>query len=154
MPDEILQPSEPVAEAAAPATAAAPAAEKAPRSRGKKRKKFVAHGHAHILATYNNTIVTLSDPAGNVLGWASSGMVGFKGPKKATPYAAGMVVRTVVEKVKDVGLKSVDVFLRGIGSGREAAVRALNANGIAVQMIKDITPTAHNGCRPRKVRRV
>ncbi len=137
-----------------PTAEAAAAAVKAPRARGKKRKKFVAHGHAHILATYNNTIVTISDPAGNVLAFASSGMVGFKGPKKATPYAAGVVVRNVAEKLKDVGLKSVDVFIRGIGSGREAAVRALNANGIAVQMIKDITPTPHNGCRPRKIRRV
>jgi len=120
----------------------------------RKKKKFVAHGQAHILATYNNTIVTLTDQSGNVLGWSSSGSVGFRGPKKATPYAAGLVVKNVVEKVRETGLKSVDVFIRGIGSGREAAVRALNTNGILVQTIKDITPTPHNGCRPPKVRRV
>src|SRR3989338_9154785 len=117
----------------------------------RKKKKFVAHGQAHILATYNNTIVTLTDQSGNVLGWSSSGSVGFRGPKKATPYAAGLVVKNVVEKVRETGLKSVDVFIRGIGSGREAAVRALNTNGILVQTIKDITPTPHNGCRPPKV---
>jgi len=122
--------------------------------KGKKKKHFVTHGQAHILATYNNTIVTITDQSGAVIGWASAGMSGFKGPKKATPYAAGIVVRNAVEKIRDTGLKSVDVFIKGIGSGREAAVRALNANGINVQQIKDITPTPHNGCRPRKVRRV
>ncbi len=128
-------------------------AERVAKSRHKK-KKFVAHGHAHILASYNNTIVTLTDQTGNVLAWSSSGGVGFRGPKKATPYASGIVVKNVVEKVRDYGLKSVDVFIKGIGSGREAAVRALNANGILVQSIKDITPTPHNGCRPPKIRRV
>lgn len=122
--------------------------------KGKKKKHFVTHGQAHIMATYNNTIVTITDQSGLVIGWASAGMSGFKGPKKATPYAAGIVVRNVIEKIRDTGLKSVDVFIKGIGSGREAAVRALNANGINVQQIKDITPTPHNGCRPRKVRRV
>lgn len=151
--DELEKNSEPIATDAAPTAETPVVAIKMPRSK-KKRKKFVTHGQAHINATYNNTIVTLSDPTGNVLGWASAGMVGFRGPKKATPYAAGIVVRTVAEKVKDVGLKSVDVFIKGIGSGREAAVRALSANGIAVQAIKDITPTPHNGCRPRKIRRV
>lgn len=155
MPDEILNPAAETSGAANPPIPqkAEVSGVKAPRSR-KKKKKFVTHGQAHILATYNNTIVTLTDPTGNVLAWGSAGMAGFRGPKKATPYAAGLVVRNVAEKVKDYGLKSVDVFIRGIGSGREAAVRALNANGIAVQAIKDITPTPHNGCRPRKVRRV
>jgi small subunit ribosomal protein S11 len=153
MDDPEKKPEEAVVTESAPVAEAPATAVKVPRSK-KKRKKFVTHGQAHINATYNNTIVTLSDPTGNVLGWASAGMVGFRGPKKATPYAAGIVVRTVAEKVKDVGLKSVDVFIKGIGSGREAAVRALTANGIAVQAIKDITPTPHNGCRPRKIRRV
>ena len=120
----------------------------------KKVKKSVAKGQAHIQATYNNTIVSLSDEAGNTLAWSSSGANGFKGPKKATPYAAGIVVKNVSEKVKDFGLKEVDVFVKGVGSGREAAIRALHANGITVTSIKDMTPIPHNGCRSKKPRRV
>lgn len=120
----------------------------------KKVKKLVTYGRAYIQATYNNTIVTLTDQNGAVLGWSSAGLVGFKGPKKATPYAAGIIVRNVVEKIKDRGLKEVNVFVKGVGSGREAAVRALNANGINVLSIKDITPIPHNGCRAPKIRRV
>lgn len=120
----------------------------------KKVKKFVTHGRAYVQSTYNNTIITLTDQSGNVLAWASAGQVGFKGPKKATPYAAGIIVRNVVDKVKDYGLKSVDVFIRGVGAGREAAVRALYANGINLLSIKDVTPVPHNGPRPKKVRRV
>jgi small subunit ribosomal protein S11 len=122
--------------------------------KGKKKKRYIAHGQIHILASYNNTVVTVTDPTGNVIAWSSAGQSGFKGPKKATPYAAGVIIRNVIEKIRDTGMKSADVFIKGIGSGREAAVRALNANGIAVQAIKDVTPTPHNGCRPRKVRRV
>ncbi|MBI3115190.1 MAG: 30S ribosomal protein S11 [Candidatus Kerfeldbacteria bacterium] len=125
-----------------------------PASRTKKRRKFVQSGQAHILATYNNTIVTLTDQQGNVLAWASAGHVGFRGPKKSTPYAAGVIVRNVAEKVRDYGLKSIDVFVRGVGSGREAAIRALGANGFSIQSIKDVTPIPHNGPRPRKPRRV
>lgn len=125
-----------------------------PVSRTKKRRKFVQSGQAHILATYNNTIVTLTDQQGNVLAWASAGHVGFRGPKKSTPYAAGVIVRNVAEKVRDYGLKSIDVFVRGVGSGREAAIRALGANGFSIQSIKDVTPIPHNGPRPRKPRRV
>ncbi|MBI3573068.1 MAG: 30S ribosomal protein S11 [Candidatus Kerfeldbacteria bacterium] len=124
------------------------------KSRGAKKKKFVTHGHAHIQATYNNTIVTLTDTSGKVLAWASAGKVGFKGPKKSTPYAAGVIVRDVVERTKLMGLKQVDVFVRGVGLGREAAIRALGGAGLNIGMIKDITPMPHNGPRARKVRRV
>jgi small subunit ribosomal protein S11 len=120
----------------------------------KKKKKFVPHGRAYIQATYNNTIITITDPSGNVVTWSSAGRCGFKGPKKATPYAASVIVKEVAEKAKNMGLRSVDVFVKGVGSGREGAIRALNANNINVQSIKDITPIPHNGCRPPKVRRV
>lgn len=123
----------------------------------KKKKKVikqVSHGRAYVQATFNNTIVTLTDQNGDVLAWASSGGVGFKGPKKATPYAAGQVVKHVVEKVLPYGLKEVNVFVKGIGGGRESAIRALNTNGIQVLSVKDMTPIPHNGCRPPKRRRV
>ena len=120
----------------------------------KKIVKQVSHGRAYIQATFNNTIVSITDPNGDVLGWASAGMVGFKGPKKATPYAAGMVVKKVIDNIVDYGLKEVNVFVKGIGGGREGAIRALNLNGIQVLSIKDITPIPHNGCRPPKKRRV
>jgi small subunit ribosomal protein S11 len=120
----------------------------------KKVKKLVKKGQAHIQATYNNTIVTLSDAQGNVLAWSSAGLNGFKGPKKATPYAAGIIVRSAIEKVKDYGLTDVDVFVTGVGAGREAAIRALHSHGLAVHSIKDMTPIPHNGCRPKKTRRV
>ena len=122
--------------------------------RGGKKKKFVQVGQAHIQATYNNTIVSITDPQGNVLAWSSAGKCGFKGPKKATPYAAGIIVRDVIEKTKPMGLKQVDVFVRGVGMGREAAIRALTGGGLQLLMIKDLTPTPHNGPRPKKVRRV
>ena len=122
--------------------------------RKKKEKKVITNGRAYIQATYNNTIVTLTDQQGNVLSWSSAGLNGFKGPKKATPYAAGKIVKDAVEKVKDYSLKTVGVFVKGVGSGREAAVRALYANGLTVSFIKDITPIPHNGCRAKKVRRV
>ncbi|MCB9802609.1 30S ribosomal protein S11 [Candidatus Nomurabacteria bacterium] len=120
----------------------------------KKIKKKVSRGQAHIQATYNNTIITLTDQTGGVLAWSSAGVNGFKGPKKATPYAAGIIVKNAVEKVKDYGLQEVDVFVKGVGAGREAAVRALHANGLNVASIKDMTPIPHNGCRPKKARRV
>lgn len=155
MADDLKQ--EPVATAPVEpptTTAAAPEAESAVSRRGSKKKKFVVAGQAHIQATYNNTIVTLTDPNGNVLAWSSAGKCGFKGPKKATPYAAGVIVRDVVERTKLVGLKQVDVFVRGVGMGREAAVRALAGAGLQIMAIKDITPTPHNGPRARKPRRV
>ncbi len=119
-----------------------------------KKKSFVTHGNAYIQATYNNTIVTITDPKGNTVAWSSAGHVGFKGPKKSTPYAASIIVKNLAEKAKLRGVKSVDVFVKGVGSGREAAIRALNANNINVISIKDVTPIPHNGCRPPKVRRV
>ncbi|MFC1663201.1 30S ribosomal protein S11 [Patescibacteria group bacterium] len=127
---------------------------KSKTSKKKKRKRLVTHGRAYILATYNNTIITFTDSGGDVLAQSSAGRVGFKGPKKATPYAAGVIVRDAAEKLSDYGLKYVDVFVRGVGSGREAAVRALGINNLVVMSIKDITPIPHNGPRPRKPRRV
>jgi small subunit ribosomal protein S11 len=114
----------------------------------------VPSGRAYVQATYNNTIVTLTDPNGNVLSWASAGLCGFKGAKKSTPYAAGIVVKNAAEKAVDYGLQEVNVYVKGVGSGREAAVRALNANGLNVLSIKDMTPIPHNGCRAPKPRRV
>ncbi|RJO59175.1 30S ribosomal protein S11 [Candidatus Parcubacteria bacterium] len=125
-----------------------------PARRKRKAKKFLTHGIVHIQATYNNTIVSISDLNGNVLGWSSAGSAGFKGPKKGTPYAAGIVVKNLLEKLREVGLKQVDVRVRGIGSGREAAIRALAGAGLSINGIKDITPIPHNGVRPPKVRRV
>lgn len=128
---------------------------KAPAKRGKKKAATsVPSGCVYVHASYNNTIVTVTDPHGNVLGWSSAGVVGFKGPKKATPYAASVIVRDVMEKIKDAGLREAYVFVRGIGSGREAAVRALNANGVQVLAIRDQTPIPHNGCRAPRARRV
>jgi len=122
----------------------------------KKNKviKSVPHGRAYIQASFNNTIVSVADQNGDVLGWASAGMLGFKGPKKATPYAASQVVKRVAEHIKPYGVKEVSVFVKGIGGGREGAIRGFNANAIQVLAIKDVTPLPHNGCRPPKPRRV
>lgn len=130
--------------------------EAAPRAKAKKKRvvRHVPSGRAYVQATYNNTIVTLTDPNGNVLSWSSSGLCGFKGAKKSTPYAAGLVVKNAAEKAADYGLQEVNVLVKGVGSGREAAVRALNANGLNVLSIKDMTPIPHNGCRAPKPRRV
>lgn len=124
--------------------------------KAKKRKsRFkLTKGRAYIQSSYNNTLITITDLQGNVIAWSSAGSIGFKGPKKSTPYAASLVARDVVAKVKDTGLKQIDVFVKGIGSGREAAIRALNNEGLEVMSIKDVTPIPHNGCRPPKVRRV
>lgn len=122
--------------------------------RKKKKIQKVSSGRAYIQASFNNTIVSLTDNSGNVLSWASAGMCGFKGPKKATPYAAGMVVKKAVDNAESVGLKEVDVFVKGIGGGRESAIRGLNGNGLSVTSVTDQTPVPHNGCRPRKRRRV
>lgn len=123
----------------------------------KKKKKWknqIARGRANIRCSYNNTIVTLTDINGATLAWSSSGHMGFKGAKKSTPYAATQVVSEVVEKTRKFGLQEVEVFVRGVGSGREAAVRALANNGLSLLSIRDITPLPHGGCRPRKPRRV
>lgn len=125
-----------------------------PRAKKKKKRKVINSGQVYIQATYNNTIVTITDPNGNVIDWSSAGRAGFKGPKKATPYAAGVIVRQLAERIGEVGLRNVNVFVKGVGSGREAAIRALAANGLNILTIKDITPIPHNGCRPPKIRRV
>lgn len=133
-------------------------AENAKKSKAKKKKKkvvkTVTSGKAFVKATYNNTIVTLTDLNGNVISWASAGVAGFKGPKKSTPYAAQIITRIAVGKAREIGLEEVSVYVKGVGSGRESAVRALNSNGLNVTSIKDITPVPHNGCRARKPRRV
>lgn len=142
-------------ETAMPAAAGSVKAKKVATPRKvKKTKRQVPTGCAYIQATYNNTLITLTDRDGNVLAWASSGHAGFRGPKKATPYAASVVVRQAAEKVAAYGLKEVNVFVKGVGQGRESAVRALNANGLNVLSIKDVTPIPHNGCRPSRPRRV
>jgi len=125
----------------------------------KKKKKKVTRtvklGRAYIKASYNNTMVTLTDPKGDVISWASAGIAGFKGAKKATPYAAQIITKIAVQKAREeYGLEEVSVFVSGVGTGRESAIRALNANGLNVTAIKDVTPVPHNGCRPKKPRRV
>ena len=121
----------------------------------KKKKKLQVHrGRVYVFSSYNNTIINITDEQGNTLAQGSSGQYGFKGPKKATPYAAGVVFRGTLEKMGDSGLKDVKVFVKGIGSGRDGALRAINGAGLNIEMIKDITPTPHNGCRPKKPRRV
>ena len=126
----------------------------ATRKPRKKEKKNVAVGQAHIKSTFNNTIVTITDPSGAVLSWSSSGVVGFKGSRKSTPYAAQMSAESAARQAQEHGVKKVDVFVKGPGSGRETAIRSLQAAGLEVGSINDVTPQAHNGCRPPKRRRV
>jgi small subunit ribosomal protein S11 len=126
---------------------------RAPKTR-KSGKRQIRKGQAHIQSTYNNTIVTITDLNGAVLGWSSAGTLGFKGAKKSTPYAASQIVNAVVEKVQKNNIKELQVFVKGVGGGRDAAIRALAAKGFDISLIKDITPIAHNGCRRRKPRRV
>ncbi|MCX7769957.1 MAG: 30S ribosomal protein S11 [Proteobacteria bacterium] len=122
--------------------------------RKKKEKKSVANGAIHIKATFNNTIVSVTDMEGNVLAWASAGSVGFKGSRKGTPYAAQMAAENVAKKAQDFGIKNLTVYVKGPGSGRESAMRVLQAFGFRIVAIKDVTPIPHNGCRPPKRRRV
>lgn len=122
--------------------------------RKRKERKHIENGAAHIKSTFNNTIVTITDTQGNVLSWASSGGMGFKGSRKNTPFAAQVAAETASKTAMEHGLKSVQVFVKGPGSGREAAIRALQATGLEVSLIKDVTPIPHNGCRPPKRRRV
>ena len=126
------------------------------RQTGDKRKvkKNVEHGQAHIQSSFNNTIVTLTDAKGNALSWASAGGLGFRGSRKSTPYAAQMAAETATKAALIHGLKTVEVYVKGPGSGREAAIRALSASGLQVVSIEDVTPVPHNGCRPPKRRRV
>ena len=130
------------------------AAASSARKPRRKEKKNVSHGHAHIKSTFNNTIVSITDPTGNVIAWASSGHVGFKGSRKSTPYAAQMVAESAARRAQEHGMRKVDVFVKGPGSGRETAIRSLQAAGLEVGAIQDVTPVPHNGCRPSKRRRV
>ena len=123
-------------------------------SRAKRVKKNIEKGAAHIRSTFNNTIVTITDVNGNALSWASAGGLGFRGSKKSTPFAAQTAAETAAKAAMEHGLKTVEVYVKGPGAGREAAIRALQAAGLEVTMIKDVTPIPHNGCRPPKRRRV
>jgi len=120
----------------------------------KKERKHIPHGLVHIQASFNNTIVTISDPTGNTVSWKSSGSLGFRGSRKGTPFAAQQAAMNAANQARDHGMRSVDVQVSGPGSGRESAVRALSAAGLDVRSIKDVTPVPHNGCRPPKRRRV
>jgi len=129
--------------------------EKKPKAKkSKKLLRSVSSGVAHILASFNNTIVTITDREGNTLTWASTGSSGFKGSKKSTPFAAGIAAESAAKKALERGLKDVEVFVKGPGAGRESAIRSIQAAGLAVKSIKDVTPIPHNGCRPQKRRRV
>ena len=120
----------------------------------KKALKGITSGIAHIKATFNNTVITITDTQGNVITWSTPGVVGFNGSKKSTPFAAQVASSDAARRAKDLGLKTVDVYVKGPGSGRESAIRALQANGLMVTSIRDVTPLPHNGCRPKKKRRV
>ena len=140
-----------------PAAAAAttPTAVKKPSSKkGKKEKRHVVHGVAHIHASFNNTHVTITDLEGNVVTWSSAGTLGFKGSRKGTPFAAQQAASAAATAAKESGLRSLDIRVKGPGSGRESAIRALQAAGVEIKSIKDVTPIPHNGCRPPKRRRV
>ena len=130
------------------------APQKGAKNPRRKEKKNVAYGHAHIKSTFNNTIVSITDPQGAVIAWSSSGQVGFKGSRKSTPYAAQMAAEAAARRAMDNGMRKVDVFVKGPGSGRETAIRSLQATGLEVGTIQDVTPVPHNGCRPPKRRRV
>ncbi|MCO6452846.1 MAG: 30S ribosomal protein S11 [Caldilineales bacterium] len=124
------------------------------RSSPKKERRLVSQGQAHIQATFNNTIITITDQQGNALCWSTAGSSGFKGSRKSTPYAAQLAARNAARQANDFGMREIDVFVKGPGPGRESAIRALMAAGLIVTSITDITPLAHNGCRPPKKRRV
>lgn len=124
---------------------------------GKQRKKearAIPKGIAHIQSTFNNTVITITDPNGNTIAWESAGVLGFKGSRKSTPFAAQMAAESVAKKAMDQGVRQVEVFVKGPGAGREAAIRSLQAAGLEINLIKDVTPIPHNGCRPPKRRRV
>ncbi|MEJ2091379.1 MAG: 30S ribosomal protein S11 [Syntrophobacterales bacterium] len=127
---------------------------KRPASRKKKERKNIPTGVAHIKATFNNTLVTITDPGGNVVSWSSAGVQGFKGSRKGTPFAAQLAASDAAKKAMEHGMRSVDVYVKGPGAGREAALRAIQAAGLSVNLIRDVSPIPHNGCRPPKRRRV
>jgi len=124
------------------------------RTKKKKERKNIPVGVAHIKATFNNTLVTITDPVGNVVSWSSSGVQGFKGSRKGTPFAAQLAAQDAAKKAMEHGLRNVDVYVKGPGAGREAALRALQAAGLSINLIRDVSPIPHNGCRPPKRRRV
>jgi small subunit ribosomal protein S11 len=124
------------------------------KDRRKKEKRIVPHGVAHIKATFNNTLISISDPEGNVVSWSSAGRIGFKGSRKGTPFAAQVAGQNAAQSARDVGMRTIDVEVDGPGGGRESAIRALGSAGLTVKSIRDVTPIPHNGCRPRKRRRV
>jgi len=136
------------------ATTAAPSGKKEKKGAKKKEKRVVPHGIAHIQASFNNTIVSIADPEGNVLAWSSAGRIGFKGSRKGTPFAAQVAAQNAGNLAKDLGVRTLEVEVRGPGSGRESAIRALAASGVEIKSIRDVTPIPHNGCRARKRRRV
>ena len=144
--DEAAEPAAAPAEAATAATAAAP--------RRKKGKRTVSEGVVHIHSTFNNTIISISDTQGNVVSWSSAGQVGFSGSRKSTAFAAQVAAETATKKAIDIGMKEVRVYVKGPGAGRESAIRAIQAAGLAVTLIRDVTPIPHNGCRAPKRRRV
>jgi small subunit ribosomal protein S11 len=144
----------PAAAGAGTSSAPAGAAAAAPAARRRRIRRSVPEGVAHIHATFNNTIVAITDPQGAVVAWSSAGSVGFKGSRKGTPFAAQMAAEAAARKVADFGMRTVIVFVKGPGGGRESAVRALQAAGLNVSSIRDVTPIPHNGCRPPKRRRV
>jgi small subunit ribosomal protein S11 len=130
-------------------------AERKTKARGRRReRKSVPRGRAYIQSTFNNTLITLTDPNGNVVAWGSAGTAGFKGSRKSTPYAAGVAAEHAARKALEHGMRQVDVFVKGPGSGREAAIRSLQGAGLSILSIRDVTPMPHNGCRPPKRRRV
>ena len=124
------------------------------KTRKRKERKNIERGAAHIKSTFNNTMVTITDTAGNAVSWSSAGTLGFKGSRKGTPYAAQMAAEVAAKAATEHGMRSIEVFVKGPGSGREAAIRSLQAAGLEVNLIKDVTPIPHNGCRPPKKRRV
>ena len=129
-------------------------AQATPKTRRKRTKRTVTTGIVHVQATFNNTIISITDEKGNLVSWNSAGSAGFKGSRKSTPYAAGIAAERAINAAKDMGLTKVEVLVKGVGSGRESAVRALQSTGVNVTSIRDVTGVPHNGCRPRKPRRV
>jgi small subunit ribosomal protein S11 len=152
--EEIKEKAAPEKKAAGAPAAAGAAGAPAPAPRRKKVRRNVPEGVAHVHATFNNTIVTITDQQGTVIAWSSAGSVGFKGSRKGTPFAAQMAAEACARKCSEVGMRAVVVHVKGPGGGRESAVRALQAAGLGVISIKDVTPIPHNGCRPPKRRRV
>lgn len=154
MSEEVKKTEEETMPETAVEAGASKAAEEGVVKKAKKNKRQILKGRASIQCTYNNTIVSIADLNGAILGWSSSGHLSFKGAKKSTPYAATQVVADVTEKIKKYGVQELEVFVKGVGSGREASIRALANNGFNLVTIKDITPIPHNGCRPRRPRRI